>query len=290
MKALVIGGGGFLGKGVTIRLAENGVDVSCLDRIPIIDATTQISHDSGCLKLESMLDREKFDLVYWLSWSGHPRSSNEWPLRHSLRNMGAWLGALDVLAEKFSGRIIFASSFGELGVDRKHGCVGSFYALDKFYFEERIQLYKRIGVAAYRYQIARIGNLFGENQRVDKGLGAIGAIVTAALLGREIQLLPGFKTSRLYQHVDMVSTELASQALSETCKNLLEFNGDWLNFLELLAISSDFIDLPKILGEPVRLPRLSDSLKDTHVYRSMPSIIDAFKQRLFSEGGVIDES
>jgi UDP-glucose 4-epimerase len=258
---LILGGCGFIGRHVALRLLREGHRVTIADR----SQPTFRFPDA----LAGQVSWEAFDLasadwdglvagvhaVHHYAWGSIPASANANPAGDLLGNVGATLGLLDALKRRGGGRVVFASSGGtvygrlrSIPVSEDHPLAPiTAYGAGKAAAELYLGLYRAMHGLDCR--IARIGNAFGAGQDLSRGLGAVTAFLHHALTGQEIAIWGDGEVVRDYIHISDVAAFLVSLALAPQDNDEFIFNvgsGSGISLNQIVA------ELERHLGR--RLP------------------------------------
>ena len=192
MKALVIGGTGFIGSHLLDRLADEGDSVRVLAPDPerFRAPLKNIDYRVGTLMDEAATRSalEGVDIVYHLANTKVPSTSNQDPIADIQENLVATVGLLESMRYKGVGRIVFLSSggtvYGECGSDPvpedQPLQPSSSYGIVKVAIENYLGMFKRL--YGLSYCVLRASNPYGPRQ------GAIGVQgVIATMLYRTLQ-------------------------------------------------------------------------------------------------------
>ncbi len=213
MKALVLGGSGFMGGALVRRLLADGHHVTAT----FAQAASLPEHPRLRWR---QLDLARFDdypaligdadTIFHLAWSTVPSTAEQDPLRDASDNVMGSLRLLDALRANARPRLIFASSGGTV-----YGCKTEFpireeapvapisaYGSSKVAVENHIRYYaRRYGFPAI---ILRIGNPFGPGQSADKPFGAIATFCRRAANGQTLTIYGDGSVVRDYIFIDDV--------------------------------------------------------------------------------------
>lgn len=201
MRCLIVGGGGFLGSHLALRLLAEGYAVRIFDRpnLQRFDGTHGpslvewyegdfVNHDdlsrafSGC------------DIVFHLAWTTLPKSSNDNPIYDVETNVIGTLHLLELACQEHVRKVIFISSGGtvygipkEIPIAESHAtdpvCA---YGISKLVIEKYLNLYHELH--GLDYQILRLANPFGERQRPTGAQGAVSVFLHKAVRNETIEI------------------------------------------------------------------------------------------------------
>ncbi len=233
---LILGGCGFIGRHVALRLLREGHRVTIADR-PRQTLRFPDAH-------AAQLSWEPFDLasadwdrlvagvhtVHHYAWGSIPASANANPAGDLLGNVGATLGLLDALKRRGDGRVLFASSGGtvygrlrSVPVSEDHPLAPiTAYGAGKATAELYLELYRAMHGLDCR--IARIANPFGAGQDFSRGLGAVTTFLHHAVTGQEIVIWGDGEVVRDYVHIADVAAFMVSLALAPRDNDEFIFN------------------------------------------------------------------
>lgn len=196
MKALVLGGCGFIGSHVVDALLNAGHDVSVLDRSPLRDDCNwaSVEHFSGGLDQIEILARAlvDVDVVYHLISTTFPSTSNLDPVADIEGNLVATVRLLDLMREAGCRRIVYFSSggtvYGEpavVPVDESHSLKPiCSYGVVKVAIENYLFMYERL----YDLEpvVLRASNPYGPRQGKTGLQGLVGTVLSRLQQGEPI--------------------------------------------------------------------------------------------------------
>lgn len=213
-KALILGGGGFVGSHLAERLLGLGVQVSIFDR-PNLKKPDNLPGnlalrwfegdfaDHECLAEAVEPDQVVFHLVS----TTLPKSSNENPVFDVESNLVGTLRLLELMRKKGARRIVFVSSGGTV-----YGIPGQIpipesaetnplcsYGIGKLAIEKYLHLYQVLH--GLGYVALRLANPYGERQRPGLSQGAIAAFLDKVKSGRSIEIWGDGSVVRDYIYV-----------------------------------------------------------------------------------------
>ena len=212
MRALVVGGNGFIGSTLVLRLMSEGYGVRLLDRgLPRTDVGwAGVEYLRGDLTKTALLDRavEGVDIVFHLASTTVPGTSNLDPQGDVASNL---LGTLNLLASmKRAGvrRFVFLSSGGTVYGNATVSPVPegaalnpiSSYGVVKVAIEKYLNMFAALGDISPL--IIRPSNPYGPRQSVTGQQGAIAVFLGKALRGEQIEIWGDGTVVRDYVYVD----------------------------------------------------------------------------------------
>ena len=219
MNCLVLGGAGFIGSHIVEALVSRGHAVrvfdlpnistrnieGCLDRVEMAGGDFSNIHD-----ISSALD--DIEVVVHLVCTTLPGPSNENPVYDVESNVIGTLNLLDRAVQKGVRKVIFPSSGGTvygipqtLPIPETHRTdpICS-YGITKLAIEKYLALFNHL--YGLDYVALRIGNPYGERQRIDSIQGVIGVFLGKMLLGETITVWGDGSVARDYLYRgDLVS-------------------------------------------------------------------------------------
>ncbi len=168
MKALVIGGAGYIGSHVVLYLCDRGIEVTVFDNL---STGKQENLDERALfvrgdilvetDLEQAFKDGNFDIVLHFAALKSPEESMLFPMRYAKNNLTGSLNILNTMLKFDVRNIVFSSScavYGEsryIPIDEKHPLEPiNYYGYTKLAIEENLAWYARLGkinYAALRY-------------------------------------------------------------------------------------------------------------------------------------------
>ena len=256
LRCIVLGGGGFIGRNLCLRLAQEGAEVTAYGRSRSPDDALDprirwLYGDLGDrVALAAAIDRQ--DVVFHLISGSVPESSNRDPAAELAQGPIATLYLLEICKASMIKKIIFASSGGTVygKIDRSPVAENastnpiSAYGISKLIIEKYLFLYSYLH--GLDYQILRIANPYGQFQTGSKGQGLVGTLIFRALKGLSIEIWGTGDVTRDFIHVDdVVEALLASVHYSGPEKVLNVGSGFGLSVRQIVS------DIEAGLGYPI---------------------------------------
>ncbi len=249
MRALVIGGNGFIGSSLVVRLRGQGVAVRVLDpAAPRAGVDwTGVGFVAGTLAEPDRLGEALDDVqvVYHLASTTVPGTSNLDPVADVEGNLVGTLRLLQAMQARGVRRIVFFSSGGTVygnpkvfPVPESHPlCPISSYGVVKASIEAYLAMYDQLGLIDPL--VLRPSNPYGPRQSTSGVQGAIGAFLRCAREGRPVTVWGDGETVRDYLHVeDLVA--LAVTAGQGGAKGVFNVgSGEGHTLLDLCRIIGD---------------------------------------------------
>lgn len=255
-RVLVVGGAGFLGRHVVLRLAEAGHAVRIADLREPAWCPKDVSFLGMGLGGDSRLDAAvaETDVIFHLASSTIPKTSNDDPVADVATNLLGSVRLFDAAVRHKTKRIVFASSGGTVYGEIKSEIVRedhptdptSSYGITKLAIEKYLALYNRLH--GMEYVALRIANLYGEYQSPTSGLGAIAAFCARAKAGEPIEIWGDGTVSRDFIYVgDVVDAFMMALDVERTNFTVNLGSGTSVSLNEVHAI------IEKVLGTPVAI-------------------------------------
>lgn len=221
MRALVIGGNGFIGASLVEALRARGVDVAVLDPgRPRADLDWRgITYHTGSLADSAATARalDGVQVVFHLASTTVPGTSNLDPLADVQGNLVATLGLLGAMRAAGVRRIVYFSSGGTVygnpsvsPVPESHPLHPiSSYGVVKVAIENYLYMYQQLG--DIDPVVLRPSNPYGPRQSTAGVQGAIAAFLGQAARGEPVRIWGDGEVVRDYLYIDDLA-ELAALA------------------------------------------------------------------------------
>ncbi len=213
MRAVLLGGSGFIGAHLSRALSEAGYEVIVYDcRLPsLAPQWPSVRYVLGDLfsseppALQDVLHGA--DLIYHLAWRLLPATSNERPIYDIQNNLIGLLRILDLCVKVGVGRLVFFSSGGTvygpaqvLPIPETHPTEPrSSHAINKLMAEKYLALFGHLH--GLDYVILRPGNPYGPYQDPHSGQGVIAAFLSRVASGQALEVWGDGSTVRDYFYV-----------------------------------------------------------------------------------------
>lgn len=265
MRALVVGGGGFIGRHICHRLRSAGHVVTVFDRVACPEFPTIVG-DFQAAALQAAV--EGMDWVFHLVWTTLPRSSNENPRADLETNVGATLGLLDACVRAGVRKVVFSSSGGtvygvttteRIGEDHPGHPICS-YGITKLAVEKYLHLYHHL--YGLDYTVLRISNPFGEGQNPFGEQGVVGIFLARIGRGESITLFGDGSVTRDYIYIQDVADAFLTAATVQGRPHRV-FNigsGEAVSLNELLQVMEQVTGRKPLVrhtpGRAVDVPRV----------------------------------
>ncbi len=198
MKALVIGGNGFIGSHIVDRLLADGHSVRVFDRNhehfrkPLLGVDYRLTTFDDIPALAESL--EGVDIVYHLISTTVPSTSNKDPVYDVESNLVGTIRLLNLMRESNVSRIVYLSSGGTVyGIPDYSPVPESHplrpicsYGVVKVAIENYLQMYQHL--YGIEYVALRASNPYGERQGHSGVQGVIGTFIGNVLTGEQIEV------------------------------------------------------------------------------------------------------
>lgn len=228
---LILGGSGFIGRHVALRLAQRGQNVIVADRekppaFPPRGEAQDISFvqtDARSADWDALLSQ--CDVVHHYVWTATPQSAGAAPLADLFDNVGTTVRLLEAMSRHGGKRLVFTSSGGTVYGRLKGVPVGEDHALDPIsaYGVSKVAAEKYIGYFRSQFgidtRIARLSNPFGAGQNPNGSLGAAATFLSRAMKSEPIAIWGDGSVVRDYIHIADVAEALARLS---TLQNIAE--------------------------------------------------------------------
>lgn len=211
MKALIIGGNGFIGCNLAESLLAAGHKVTSFDRYPsrYKEADTRIEYVWGDFANHGEVQdavRGK-DWIFHLAYTTLPASSNEDPAFDVRSNIIDTLQLLESCRESNVKKVVFISSGGTvygvpqaLPISEDHPTEPiCSYGITKLTIEKYLHLYHHLH--NLDYVVARLANPYGELQNPNAKQGAIAVFLGNVLQGKAINIWGDGEVVRDYIYI-----------------------------------------------------------------------------------------
>lgn len=271
MRAVVVGGNGFIGSHLVDLLLKERWQVVVYDRyperyrVPLPYVDYVYGELENATLLRSVLSRA--DIVFHLVSTTTPRSSNESPIFDIQSNLVGSVNFLQVCVEAKVAKVVFVSSGGTvygvphtLPVKESHvkNPISS-YGVVKLAIEKYFQLFHRLH--GLPYTILRPANPYGIRQNPEGEQG-----VVAVFLGRVMRDLPitiwgDGQVVRDYFGVNDLARAAVKSAMLETEHKVFNIgSGVGVSLNGLLAVMERVVNRPlqvvRLPGRPFDVPEL----------------------------------
>jgi UDP-glucose 4-epimerase len=228
MRALVIGGNGFIGGHLVNLLDEEGIAVRVFDRFPskFFAQKRNVEYVIGDLGNHGALNEivQDVDWVFHLAYTTLPKTSNDDPVYDVRSNLIDTLQLLQECTKEKVKKIVFVSSGGTVyGAPQSVPITESHptepicsYGITKLAIEKYLHLFYHL--EGLDYAVARISNPYGEGQNPNAKQGAIGVFLGRIARGEEIEIWGDGEVIRDYIYIRDAAAALIQAARYQASK------------------------------------------------------------------------
>lgn len=220
MKALIIGGAGFIGSHIAEELLHDGLDVVVIDNLSsgktkwIPSAATFYKMDMFDNDLEEVFAMERPDYVFHQAAQISVAKSMTAPAEDARMNILGTINVLQCAIAYNVKRFIFASSAAVYGapeilplVEDQDLHPTSFYGMSKAFAEEYIRLFSSL--RQLDYSIFRYANVYGPRQDTEGEAGVIAVFLDKLFAGDPLTIYGDGSQTRDFVHVKDVARACA---------------------------------------------------------------------------------
>jgi UDP-glucose 4-epimerase len=246
MRALVIGGCGFIGSHVVDDLVAHGIETVVLDlrrepyRPPLPGVAYLSARWYDAAAIGGVLAASHYDCVVHLGCTSVPQESNLDPAADAERNLIGSLHVLDACVRNGVPRLVFASTGGAIyGPSERlpipEGAATeplSSYGIAKLAVEKYLQLYHRnhgLGFAAMR-----VANPYGPRQNPCRSQGVVAVFARKILAGEAIEIWGDGRQIRDYLYIADVARAFRLAIASDACGIFNIGSGQGMSLNELV--------------------------------------------------------
>jgi len=255
MKAVIFGGGGFIGSSIADRLLADGHELRIFERPRVEPYRNFLSSERVEWLTGDLLSQHEvaeavdgMDTVIHLVSTTLPKSSNDDPIYDVQSNLVATLQMLGAMLQKGVRRIVFISSGGTvygtpvyLPIDENHPTEPHVsYGITKLAIEKYLLMYQRIH--GIKVMILRVTNPFGERQRAETAQGAVGVFLHRALSDQPIEIWGDGSVTRDYIYIRDVAEAFARAITYEGPRSVFNVSsGRGTSLNELIGVIEQVI-------------------------------------------------
>jgi UDP-glucose 4-epimerase len=222
VKITIFGGGGFIGSHIADRLLKDNHSLRIFERPRIEPYRKFASHENVQWLTGDLMSVhdvsaaiDGVDAVMHLVSTTLPKSSNEDPIFDVQSNLVATLQLLDAMVLKGVKKIVFISSGGTvygrpqyLPIDENHPTDPRVsYGITKLAIEKYMLMYQELH--GIKVNILRVGNPFGQRQRIETAQGAVGIFLNKAIQRQPIEIWGDGSVTRDYIFINDVANAFA---------------------------------------------------------------------------------
>ncbi len=222
MKALIIGGNGFIGSNLADALLRSGHKVTSFDRYPsrYREADPRINYIYGDFANHGEVEEavKGIDWIFHLAYTTLPATSNEDPMFDVRSNIIDTLQLLEACRKFSVKKVVFISSGGTvygvpqtLPIDEDHPTEPiCSYGITKLTIEKYLHLYHHLH--NLDYVVARLANPYGELQNPQAKQGAIAVFLGNVLQNKPITIWGDGEVIRDYIYIGDAAEALVKAA------------------------------------------------------------------------------
>jgi UDP-glucose 4-epimerase len=232
---LILGGCGFIGRHVALKLARLGHSVVLADRVAprcefpddVRARITWTQVDMAAIDLEPLISGAA--TIHHYAWGSIPATANADPLDDLSANVIPTLRLLEAIKHRINPpRLIFISSGGTVYGKLRHVPVRedhplaplTAYGASKAAVELYLNHYR--SVYGLDCRVARLANPYGAGQDLARGQGAVTTFLHRALTGRPIDIWGDGEIVRDYIHISDAAAGLVAVACAP------QTDGPWI--------------------------------------------------------------
>jgi UDP-glucose 4-epimerase len=242
---VVLGGGGFLGVNLCRRLASSGVAVRAFGRrclFPNDLGGVEWRQGDFCDTAALASAIGSCETVFHLVHTYMPQSADLNMAEDVRQNVVSSLALMEICRKLKVRRIVFVSSGGTVYGPTSYVPTPetaptdpiSAYGISKLTIEKYLRLYEHHHGLAFR--ALRVANLFGPFQLPGKNQGAIAAMISCALNGKEFEMWGDGSAIRDYVYVDDVVEALLLAAADDSKERIFNIgSGLGRDLLQVIA-------------------------------------------------------
>lgn len=214
MKALVIGGGGFIGSHLVTALLAQNAQVRVLERpyrersrvLPVHPALEWLEGDFGNTQ-DLIRALNGVDVVYHLVSTTQPQSSNDDPAFDVTSNLLGTLNLLEQMRSMKTAKLVFVSSGGtvygkplQTPIPETHPTEPTCsYGIVKLAIEKYLALYHLLHGLDYR--VLRVANPYGPGQEANRAQGVVGTFLSRVVHDQPIEVWGDGSVVRDYLYI-----------------------------------------------------------------------------------------
>lgn len=258
MKALVIGGNGFIGTHLVTALKSEGLDVRVFDRYPskFVEPDNRVEYIVGDLGNHGALNEivKDMDWVFHLAYTTLPKTSNDDPIYDVRSNLIDTIQLLQECNHFGIKKFVFISSGGTVyGVPKTVPIKETHitdpicsYGITKLAIEKYLQLFYHL--YSLDYTVIRLSNPYGPGQNPNAKQGAIGVFLGKIARGEAINIWGDGEVVRDYIYIkDAVEALISAAKYKAERQDPRIFNigfGKGYSLNQLVASMKKIVDVP----------------------------------------------
>lgn len=251
MKALVLGGNGFIGSHLVDKLLAHEHDVRVFDRHadPFRHSLSNVEYVFGSFENHKLLSEslDGVDVVYHLICSTNPKTSNDDPAFDVSSNLINSIFLFEQCVAKGVKKVVFLSSGGAIYGNTQTSPIVetaetnpiSSYGITKLAIEKYLHLFNH--TSGLDYVILRPSNPYGPRQNVLKKQGLISVIIDKALRDEEIVVWGDGSAVRDYIYIDDLVDGIYRASMDSVEKVYNLGSGYGVSVNDLIGIVEHFV-------------------------------------------------
>lgn len=255
LRCVVLGGGGFIGTNLCMKLAGRVDALSAFGRRQSFpEELKEIDWKPGCFTDPSGLAAAVAgcDVVFHLIATTTPASANADIVADLQANVAGTLRLLEVCRAERVRRVVFVSSGGTVyGIPKQiptpetAACSPiTAYGISKLAIERYLALYEHF--YGLEYRVLRVANPYGPFQTAVKNQGVVAAFLRRAVAGKPIEMWGDGSVVRDYLYIDDVVEALELAALHDGPSRVFNIgSGQGRTLLDIVAA------IEQVLGKKI---------------------------------------
>ncbi|HYG89642.1 MAG TPA: NAD-dependent epimerase/dehydratase family protein [Azospirillum sp.] len=254
-KFCVLGGGGFIGTNLILRLRDQGADLRAFGHPPTFPETVPgVAWTTGEFDDTEALWRciDGCDVVYHLMGGSVPGKADADKVGDLRRSVENTVRMLEAARGGGIGKIVFVSSGGTVyGITDRLPIQENMptdpitaYGVSRLAIEKYLNLYRhQYGID---YTILRVSNPFGEYQTARQGQGLVATLLICAFTGRRFEMWGDGTTIRDYVYVGDVTNALLAAAHPRLPERVFNIgSGTGIDVNEMICL------VEAVVGQPI---------------------------------------
>lgn len=211
-RILLLGGGGFMGRALGVRLRDRGIEVHVITRSTQLDMPNGIVMHAGGMENSALLRAllPRMDAVVHLASATTPGLSRSAPSLEAGLNIGPTLRLIEELHRHPRVRLVFVSTGGAIYGNPSGGNTPestpaqplSYYWVGKLAIEQFLHCFERMNGTPV--VILRPSNVYGQGQPLYQGFAVIRTMLQHAFDGTTMDIWGDGSVIRDFIHVDDV--------------------------------------------------------------------------------------
>lgn len=275
MRAVVIGGNGFIGSHLVDALLQNGWRVVVYDRVleryrPRLAGVEYVLSDLENVQMLSTV-LTYADVVFHLASATIPETANQAPVFDIRKNLIPTVNLFEMCVRQKVGKVVFLSSGGTVYGIPQHLPVMeehltrpiSAHGIVKLAIEKYLYLFKHL--YALDYVVLRPANPYGPRQNPYGKQGVVAAFLGRIAQGLPVELWGTGEVIRDFFHVSDLVTACLSAATTVTTSDVFNIgSGRGVSLTQLITVIEKLVQKPlKVEHLPARSFDVPEIVLDT---------------------------